>query len=156
MGAADVIGVLGFAVAALSLGWQITAWFMSAGRARCVLASAVGIDDDAVERAIGTRVEGFKSFIGVEVHNIGRSPLVVRNYGYGLIPQRRLFGRSAPWTFGWDIGPALPHTIPPGDAALWWTPTEIVRSRLPDGSVIQMRIVTAHGRVVRSKNSYTL
>lgn len=154
---ADIIGVLGFALAVLSLGWQVVTWVMSAGRARCFLIRADGIDEAAVERVIGKRAKGHTSFIGIEVHNVGRAPLVVRHHGYRVKAWKRLFKRRDHGRMGSDaLGPRLPHTIPPGDAARWWTPTAHVRHHVPEDSLIQVWIITAHAREVRARSSYAL
>lgn len=155
--AALIIAVLALVIAAGSLSWQITQWLLSAGRARCVLVRAAGVED-VMKRVVGAGAEGYSSFIGVEVHNIGRAPLVVKHYGYGpRWPRKGLRRRvRGMGPMGWELGPALPHTIPPGDGATWWTPEDIVRASVPEDALIQTWIITAHDRVVESVNMHSL
>ncbi|WP_406025969.1 hypothetical protein OH802_05820 [Nocardioides sp. NBC_00850] len=160
---ADIIGVLGFALATVSLIWQVAQWFLAVGRARCFLVRAFGTEE-VLPGVLGVDPEGHSSFIGVEVHNIGRAPLVVRYYGVvpEFPPERSLLKRfkfKMGWS-GWRYGPDLPHAINAGDSATWWVPLEQVRDQtsttVPTVTRVRMRIITAHGRAVMTKDSYEL
>ncbi|MER6970552.1 hypothetical protein ABT304_05815 [Nocardioides sp. NPDC000445] len=172
--AAFILGLLSLIVASLALGWNIYAWHRSIGRARCEVTVASGFDEECVERIIRVPAKGHTEFVGVEVHNVGRAPLVVRDY-YVVPdepPQGRLsrfksiISREPTFKFRvgitwrrWRFGPDLPFSIDPGTFATWWTPRsklDEAYSDIPETTDVRIRVVMADGREVVTENVYRL
>lgn len=127
--AAFVVGCLGFATGAVSIGWQIAAWFMDGRRARVRLvhgllqpgSSITGpIERDGKFRDLSSlRAQGFggEEVLGIEVTNIGRQRLRVKRYSVALVK-----GGFEAVPHGDSRGPALPHWLEPGDSETWYAP----------------------------------
>lgn len=170
--AAFILGLLSLTVALLALGWNIGAWLMSTGRARCILLIGVSNGQSIVFSPVGKngRVnpadidrmadQGFRfvgpKLLGVEVHNVGRAPLVVSRYTAVIEPKSLSLSPVAD-----SLGPTLPHSIAPGDSAQWWismneigaTATTAAGVLIDEVTGVHMMVSTALRKDVRTKTS---
>lgn len=173
--AAFILGLLSLTVALLALGWNIGAWLMSAGRARCFLLigvsngsaivfNQVGSDGQVNSEAIDLMSgQGFgfggAKLLGIEVHNIGRAPLVVSSYEAVIDPKSLSLSPMAD-----SMGPTLPYSIPAGDSAKWWIGMDQVAATASTASGtlvdqvtgVHMKVTTALRKEVRTKASLRL
>lgn len=169
----DVLGVLGFGLAALSLTWQVAVWRLAPGRARCLLLhgalNAYGgvsgpVGKDGKPRTADLELSAAQGYggaevLGIEVHNVGRAPLKVTSYsaviegtGISLSPM------------GDAVGPDLPHTIDPGDSAQWWSHMTSIKEaawvayegRVPTTARAHMKITTAQRQEARTPHAIRL
>lgn len=170
--AAFILGLLSLTVALLALGWNIGAWLMSAGRARCLLLIGISngqsivfapveksgyVDPERIDR-LADQGFGFggPKLLGVEVHNIGRSPLVVSRYEAVIEPKSVSLSPMAG-----SLGPALPYSIAPGDSAQWWismneigaTAKSATGVLVDEVTGVHMQVTTALRKEVRTKTS---
>ena len=121
-------------VAGLSLGWQILAWLLSAGRPRLVLLHGMvgdrGVMTGPVERGgaprdiARIRDQGFdgEEIIGVQVTNRGRASLTVESVAVRM--------KGSPTSYvpvDQLIGETLPYQLAAGTNSSWFTPMGICR-----------------------------
>lgn len=133
--AALLVAVVGLAVAALSLGWQIASWLLSAGRVRPRLRhgiltpgglfSALVTESGAPADLASITEQGFigSEVLAVQVANIGRGPVTVERFEVVLRG-----GKVSFVPHGDAIGPALPTRMEPGTSETWMVKMETVRA----------------------------
>lgn len=172
--AALIISAVAVLFSGAAFGWKVAEWLMSAGRARCYLMHGAQNDLMSISALVGrdgrprtSEVEQLATVaevvgadaLGVEVHNVGRSPLIVKNFAVVIEGAKMTFGPA-----GNATGPALPHTIHPGDAESWWMPMHVVMAAAyaaydgapPPEVRAHMTITTPQRQVIRTKRSMTL
>jgi hypothetical protein len=126
--AAIVIATASAGISAASVTWQVTSWKLSAGRLKVSLLHGVSTGTGYVASPITrdgrpqTRVadQGWisgPSALGIEVVNVGRSPVTLMRYG----ARDRGHGISYAPIRDFD-GPSFPHRLAPGEGATWLLP----------------------------------
>lgn len=162
--AAFVAGMTGVALSALSLGWQIASWLLSAGRVRATLrygvlgmggvvlrdadggSAPVTVDDLQRQGANGPDV------LAVKVSNIGRAPVTVASYSVRHVASGMSFV-----PIGEAMGPALPHRMEPGESKTWLAQMDTVRALvhasqvIRGGSLVNMTVELGTGKIVTTR-----
>ncbi|GAA1718157.1 phosphoribosylamine--glycine ligase [Dietzia cercidiphylli] len=122
-----LISALSILLAALSIGWQIAQYLLSAGRPKATLlhglvshsealsgpvtANGKGLDVRRLrEQALG----GFEA-VGIQVTNHGRAPVIIES-----VKLRPRGGVMTLIPISERIGPDLPHKLEPGANASWF------------------------------------
>lgn len=122
-----LISALSILLAALSIGWQIAQYLLSAGRPKAALLYGVGSRSEVVSVPVpangkrldlsGLREQGLGGFeaVGIQVTNHGRAPVIIESV--------KLLPRGGAMTFlpiSERVGPDLPHKLEPGANASWF------------------------------------
>lgn len=122
-----LIAALSLVMAALSLGWQVAQYLLSAGRPKATLLHGLATGSDAYSGPVGSDGKGFdldqlreqgligSEVVGIQVTNHGRASVVVESV--------KLWPRGGSMAFvpiGERIGPDLPHKLEPGTNASWF------------------------------------
>lgn len=122
-----VISLLSLVIAALSIGWQIAQYLLSAGRPKATLlhglvststafTGPVGTDEKkrSIEGLLNQGISGVEA-VGIQITNHGRAPVIIekitlfpRGGTMSLVPLREL------------LGPDLPYKLEPGANSSWY------------------------------------
>jgi len=171
--AAFILGLLSLIVALLALGWNVGAWLMATGRAKCILLVGFNTGDAILFTPVGrngqrggdddvTRITDPRfgpvgqRLLGIEVRNVGRASLVVSGYEAVMEPRSMSIAQRIN-----TLGPALPQSIAPGDSAQWWVEMDqvVAAGHLATATMVNkvtgvhMKITTGLRREVRTKTS---
>lgn len=122
-----IISALSLVLAALSIGWQIAQYLLSAGRPKATLLHGLVSESEAYSGPVrpdgrgfdidGLRSQGLTGFeaVGIQVTNHGRAPVIIesvklhpRGGAMSLIPVRE------------RVGPDLPYKLEAGANASWF------------------------------------
>lgn len=124
---AILVAALSLVMAALSLGWQIAQYLLSAGRPKATLLHGLANGGEAYSGPVGADRTGFDldrlrkqgmtgtEVVGVQVTNHGRAPVIVES-----VSLRPRGGSMSFVPIGERIGPELPHKLEPGANASWF------------------------------------
>lgn len=124
---AILVAALSLVMAALSLGWQIAQYLLSAGRPKATLLHGLSTGGEAYSGPVGSDQERFNlgglrkqgmtgiEVVGVQVTNHGRAPVIVES-----VSLRPRGGSMSFMPIGERIGPELPHKLDPGANASWF------------------------------------
>lgn len=121
------ISALSILLAALSIGWQIAQYLLSAGRPKATLLHGLVSPSEAHSGPVpadgkglnldGLREQGVSGFeaVGIQVTNHGRAPVVIESVK--LLPRG---GAMMLIPIGERVGPELPYKLEPGANASWF------------------------------------
>jgi hypothetical protein len=143
-----VIAVVGLVIATSSLGWQVAAWLLSAGRVRVQLRHGIigrrgtglynvprsgePVDVDSIWRHGFTGPE----VLAVKVVNWGRGPVTVTRYRLGIpgSSESLVIHRESD-----NIGPKLPARLEQHESETWAVDMELVRVFVNPSGVVPTR-----------------
>jgi hypothetical protein len=162
-----VIAVVGVTLAALSIGWQASTFFLSGPRVRVALREGFQgpfgamLGPPSLYAETGTeslvRMGYTEHVVGVEAVNRGRLPATVVLWSLR-------FGNGAAYQNPSDpSNPELPYRLEPETSAIWYAPVEHLRAfqeALVDQSestaTLRAQVSLASGREITSKNGLVI
>ncbi|MHC6176198.1 phosphoribosylamine--glycine ligase [Glutamicibacter endophyticus] len=122
-----IISLLSLVIAALSIGWQIAQYLLSAGRPKATLlhglvssaaayTGPVGSDEKkrSLDGLLQQGISGVEA-IGIQITNHGRAPVIIEKIT--LFPRG---GTMSLVPLGELIGPDLPYKLEPGANSSWY------------------------------------
>ena len=124
-----------------------------------VVAGADQVAFGGHRRVAGPGLRERGQVLGIEVHNVGRAPLVVTRYEAVMEPKSLSL---APVADAFEF--TLPHSMAPGDSAQWWVRMDEVRAtaHAATGAVVEqvtgahMKVTTALRKETRTMTSIRL
>lgn len=139
-----ILGIVGTVLAAVSLGWNIASYFLSAGRIKVnLLVGLLGAESLVSWPAAELKRVPFDDFPGaepvvvIEVVNTGRLAFTVTGVGI-------YFGAGGAYrATGGNPFPPLPHRMDGGEIASWALP---MRQALVAGLMLEGQAATLHAR----------
>ena len=165
--AALLVACLSLVVASLALGWQVAAWHMDGPRVRLRLKQGLAGNGGVASSTVGRggqlrdmrtmREQGWRGpdLVGVEVTNLGRSRVQVKNTSIGL----RRGGMSASFPGGNPWSPPLPHWIEPGTTETWYVELDAAATLVnttrdvvdKSAGGVHMTVELGNGRTIRTR-----